>query len=464
MNYTYEKHEKSCVKFTITFDKTDFDNAIMAAYQKNKNKFNVPGFRKGHVPFHVIVSQYGKEYFYEDAINYAIGQNYPEILQKEEENVKAVGDPDFSLENIDENGFVITAIVPVMPEFELGAYKGIKIEKVEYNVTDEDIEKDIERLLDRNAKEVNVTDRACQKGDIVVIDYSGSVDGVKFDGGTAEKQRLELGSGAFIPGFEEQVEGMNIGDERNINVRFPDDYTEPLNGKDAVFAIKLHEIIVKEKPELTDEFIKEATGDETIEAHKAHVRHHMEEDNERRATNENEDKLLSAIADGTSMIIPDSMIDDEVAKMIQQFSYRLMYQGLKYEDYLKVTNQTEEDVKKSYRPQAEERVKKQLIVNKIIETESIKAEPEEVEAKVAEQAKSVDKEVEEYKKTMDPRQFEYISNEIVIDKLFKFLTDNNEFVSNGEKPKKATKKSSEEPKKTTAKKSTKKKSDQTDGE
>ena len=465
MNYTYEKQEKSCVKFNITFDKVDFDNAITAAYQKNKNKFNVPGFRKGHVPFHVIVGQYGKEYFYEDAINIAIGQHYPEILKKEEGNVKAVGDPDFSLESIDENGFVLSAVVPVMPEFELGAYKGIKIEKVEYNVSDEDIEKDIERLVDRNAKEVSVTDRACKKGDIVVIDYSGSVDGVKFDGGTAEKQRLELGSNTFIPGFEDQVVGMNIGEDRNINVRFPDDYSEPLNGKDAVFAIKLHEIIVKEKPELTDAFIKETTGDETIEAHKAHIRHHMEEDAERRATNENEDKLLAAIAENTTMVIPDSMIEDEAEKMIQQFSYRLMYQGLKYEDYLKVTKQTEEDVKKSYRPQAEDRVKKQLVVNKIIEVEGIKAEPEEVEAKVAEQAKSVDKGVEEYKKTMDPRQFEYISNEIVIDKLFKFLTENNEFVAAGKKTEKA-KKTATATKKTatSAKKTTKKKSDDTDGE
>ena len=435
MNYSYEKAEKSQVKFTIVFDKADWDKAINDAYYKNKNKFNVPGVRKGHVPFHVVVGMYGKEFFYEDAINIAIGEHYPAILKKEEENVKVVGDPDFSLEDVSENGCTLTALVPVMPEFEIGSYKGIKVEKVEYNVTDEDINKDVERLVERNAKEVPVTDRASAMGDIVVIDYSGSIDGVKFDGGTAEKQRLELGSGSFIPGFEEQVAGMNIGEERDISVTFPENYTEPLNGKAAVFHIVLHEIIAKVKPEVTDAFIKETTGEDDLEAYKAHIRHHMEEDNERRARNENEDKLLSLIAASTEIDIPDAMVDHEVDSMIQQFTYRLMYQGLKYEDYLKVTNQTDEQVRASYKEQAADRVKKQLIVNKIIELEGIKAEPEEVEAKVAEQAKSVGKETEEYKKSMDPRQFEYISNEIVVDKLFAFLVESNEFVAAEKKTK-----------------------------
>ena len=448
MNYTYEKAEKSCVKITIVFDKTDWDKAINDAFLKNRNKFNVPGFRKGHVPFHVIVGQYGKEFFYEDAINIAISEKYPEILKKETENIYAVGDPDFSLEKVDENGFTVTALVPVMPELNLGAYTGIKVEKVEYNVSDGDVEKEVERLADRNSKEISVNDRAAKLGDIVVIDYSGSVDGVKFEGGTAQKQRLELGSGSFIPGFEDQIVGMNIGDEKNINVTFPEDYTAELKGKDAVFAIKLHEIIVKEKPELTDEFIKETTGEETLDAYKAHVRKHMQEDNDRRAQNQNEDKLLSAIAENATVVIPDAMINGEIDNMVNQFTYRLMYQGLKYEDYLKVTNQTDEAVRESYKAQAEDRVKKQLIVNKIIETEKIKAEQEEIDAKVAEQAKSVEKDVEEYRKGMDPKQFEYIANEIVVDKLFKFLTENNEFVAEKKESKAAKPKTTKTTKKT----------------
>ncbi len=426
MNYNHETYEKSQVKLTVSLDKADWDKAILEAYSKNKNKYTVQGFRKGHVPFNVITKLYGTEVFYEDAINIAISNYYPEILAKEAANIHAVGDPEFSLDTVSQDGVTFIALIPVMPEVKISAYKGIKVDKVEYNVTDEDLEKDIERLLERNAREINVADRACEKGDIVIIDYSGSIDGVKFDGGTASMQRLELGSGSFIPGFEDQVVGMNIGDDKDINVTFPEDYAAPLNGKDAVFAIHLHEIICKELPELNDEFIKDATGEESIEAYKAKTREQMQADNDRRATNENEDNLLNKIAEGTEVEIPDCMIEDEVSNMLKQFEYRLMYQGLNFKDYLKVTNQTEESIREAYKESALSRVKKQLIVNKIIEDEGISASDEEVDLKVAEQAASVNKEVEEYRQSMDPRQFDYIRNSIIVDKLFAFLVSNND--------------------------------------
>ena len=426
MNYTFENYEKSQVKVTITLDKADWEKEIQAAYNENKHKYSVQGFRKGHVPFNVICGLYGKEVFYEDAINHAVSEYYPQVLEKEAEKIQPVGDPEFALDNVGEDGIIFTALIPVMPEVKIGAYKGIKVDKVEYNVTDEEIEADIKRLLNRNAREVSVTDRACQNGDIVVIDYSGSVDGVKFDGGTAEKQRLELGSGSFIPGFEDQVVGMQIGEDKDINVKFPEDYTAPLNGKDAVFAIHLHEILFKELPELNDEFIKDATGEESVDAYKAKTRERMQKDNDRRAQNENEDNLLNKIAENTEVVIPEAMVNQEITQMVQQLQYRLMYQGLKYEDYLKVTNQTDAQIRDSYKEMAESRVKKQLIVNKIIADEKIEATQEEVDAKIEEQAKSVNKEAEEYKKTMDPRQVEYIKNSIIIDKLFSFLVENND--------------------------------------
>lgn len=426
MNYTFENYEKSQVKVTITLDKADWEKEIQAAYNENKHKYSVQGFRKGHVPFNVICGLYGKEVFYEDAINHAVSEYYPQVLEKEAEKIQPVGDPEFALDNVGEDGITFTALIPVMPEVKIGAYKGIKVDKVEYNVTDEEIEADIKRLLNRNAREVSVTDRACQNGDIVVIDYSGSVDGVKFDGGTAEKQRLELGSGSFIPGFEDQVVGMQIGEDKDINVKFPEDYTAPLNGKDAVFAIHLHEILFKELPELNDEFIKDATGEESVDAYKAKTRERMQKDNDRRAQNENEDNLLNKIAENTEVVIPEAMVNQEITQMVQQLQYRLMYQGLKYEDYLKVTNQTDAQIRDSYKEMAESRVKKQLIVNKIIADEKIEATQEEVDAKIEEQAKSVNKEAEEYKKTMDPRQVEYIKNSIIIDKLFSFLVENND--------------------------------------
>lgn len=426
MNYTFEKQEKSQVKLTVKLDKQDWEAAILKAYQQNKGKYAIQGFRKGHVPFNVICKVYGKEAFYEDAINVAINQYYPEIMVKEAKEINVIGDPQFGLGDIGEEGIEFFAMIPVMPEVKVGQYTGIKVEKVEYNVTDEQLDAEVERVRERNAREISVTDRACQKGDIVVIDYSGSVDGVKFDGGTAEKQRLELGSGSFIPGFEDQVVGMTIGEDRDINVTFPEDYTAPLNGKAAVFAIKLHEIIVKELPEVDDDFIKEATGEESLEAFRQKTRENMQKSNERRAKDETEDKLLTAIADQTEVEIPDVLVNNEVESMLQQFKYRLMYQGLNFETYLKVTNQTEEQIKESYRETALPRVKKQLIVGKIIELEKIEATQEEIDAKIDEQAKSVSKEPAEYRKTMDERQVEYIRNSIVVDKLFDFLTANNE--------------------------------------
>ena len=424
MKYTCEKAEKSQVKITLTIEKEDWDKAIYDAYLKNKSKFNIQGFRKGKAPFNVICSQYGKDVFFEDALNIAISKYYPEVLSSEKD-LHVVGDPDIRLNDFKEDEIVLDVLVPVMPEVSIEAYKGIKVKKVEYNVTDEDIENDLKRLQERNAKDVPVTDRTCQEGDTVVIDFSGSVDGVKFEGGTAEKYRLGLGTHSFVPGFEEQVCGMKIGEEKDINVKFPDDYTEELKGKDAVFAIKLHEIFIKELPEITDEFIKDKTGEESLDAYKAKIRADFDKDNKRRERDENEDNLLKAISDKTTVEIPDAMVENEVTSMIQQFEYRLMYQGLKLQDYLKMIGQTEEDMRKSYKETAYSRVKKQLIVNKIIELEKIEATQEEIDEKVKEQAESVAKDVEEYRKTMDPRQLEYIQNSIIVDKLFAFLTANN---------------------------------------
>ena len=433
MQYNYEPAEKSQVKLTVKLDAADWEKSIRDAYEKNKSKFHVQGFRKGHVPFNVLVGQYGKEVFYEDAINLAINEYYPEILQKESEKINAVGNADFSLEDVSAEGVTIIAMIPVMPEVKIEKYTGIKVDKVEYNVTDKDVDDEVERLLDRNSKEENVTDRPSKKGDIVVIDYSGSVDGVKFDGGTASGQRLELGSGSFIPGFEDQVEGMNIGDEKDINVTFPENYTEDLKGKAAVFNIKLHEIITKVRPELTDEFIKDKTGEETLDAYKAKIRADKQADNDRRASNETEDNLLAAIAEKTVVEIPECMIEDEITSMVKQFEYRLMYQGLKLADYLKYSGMTEKQFRDSYKEVAADRVKKQLIVNTIIEAEHIEATEEEIDAKIAEQASSVGKETEQYRSTMDERQKEYIKNAIVVDKLFAFLKENNKFAKASKK-------------------------------
>ena len=394
MNYKFEKAEKSTVKVFITLDANEWDAAQTEAYNRTKGKYSVPGFRKGHVPRKVLESAYGKGLFFEDAINGAFPKYYYEVLGKEP-SIEAVAQPSLDVEDVSDKGITFVAVVPVKPEVKLGEYKGIKFKKVEYNVKDEDVEAALTRLQERNSRLVAVEGRAAENGDTVVIDYSGSVDGVKFDGGTAEKQNLELGSKSFIPGFEEQVVGMNVGEEKDISVKFPEDYhAENLKGKDAVFHIVLHEIKKKELPEITDEFVKDADGAESVEAFKAETE------------------------------IPDALVESQIDRMVQEMEYRLMYQGLRLEDYLKYSKMSLEAYRKGYEPQAREIVKQQLVIDKIISDEKIEAGEEELEKKIAENAAAQNKSAEEYKKENESRM-DYLKNEIVIEKLFDFLKNAN---------------------------------------
>lgn len=425
MKYTFEKAEKSTVKITIELDTTEWKLAISEAYEKSKGKYSMPGFRKGKVPKKVLENAYGEGIFYEDAINLAFPKYYEEVLEKET-SIVDVARPDVDIKDLSENGITMVATVAVKPEVQLGDYKGIKFEKIEYNVTDDDVNAEVERLRERNARMLDVTDRAVVNGDSVVIDYSGSVGGVKFEGGTAEKQTLVIGSNTFIPGFEEQIIGMNIGEEKDICVKFPEEYhAEELKGKDAVFAIKLHEIKVKELPEVTDEFIKDATGAESVEAYKTETRERLTKNNNDRAEGEMENEIVKKISENASVEIPDAMIEAQIDRMVQEMSYRMSYQGLKLEDYLTYAGQTMEQFREGYKAQAEEIVKSQLVIDKIITDEKIVAEDAEIEERIAEMAKAQGKEVPDFKKNFGARQFDYIKNEIIIKKLFVFLKKEN---------------------------------------
>ena len=428
MNYKTAPAEKSTVKVTITYSKEEWDNAINKAYTRTRGKYSVPGFRKGKVPKPVLENFYGKGVFFDEAFNILFSESYPDIIEKEKANFTAVGDPSLSVDDISEDkGVTLVASVPVKPDVEIGAYKGLKIKSYVYNVTDEDVEKEAKKILLSKAETVDVTERPCKSGDTVKIDFSGSVDGVKFPGGTAEDYDLELGSGAFIPGFEEQVAGMSLGEEKDITVKFPEDYqADDLKGKDAVFAIKLKGIKEKQYPELTDEFVKANAGSETVEEYKNKCRERLERQAANKSLNETENSIIKAICETAKAEIPDAMIEQEVDKMVQDFSYRLMYQGIKLEEYLKYMGTTMEQFRSQFKGSATERVMSTLVIDKIVRTEGIKAEAEEVEAKIEEQAKSVGKTAEDYKKSMDPRQREYIESDIVITKLFDFLKANNE--------------------------------------
>lgn len=427
MKYTTQAAEKSTVKITMDFDAVEWKEALNKAYLKNKGRFAVNGFRKGKAPRNVIEHAYGKGVFYEDALNVLFSENYGKVLDEKSEEFTVVGEPDLSVEELSDEKITLVAVAPVKPEVKIGSYKGMKIKEFAYNVKDEDVDKEIGRLLDRNARKVPVTDRAAQNGDVANIDFVGTVDGVKFDGGEAEKFDLTLGSGQFIPGFEEQVVGMNIGEKKDVNVKFPENYqAEDLKGKDAVFAVTLNSLQGKELPELNDAFIKDATGSETLDEYKAKTKERLQKQADKNALDATENSILEAISATAEAEIPQAMIEREIDGLVQKFEYQLMYQGLKLQDYLDFIKTTKEDFRKNYEEQAKKNVLNQLVISQIIKDEKIEATDEEVEAKVAEQAASVDKTAEEYKKGMDPRQYDYIRSDIVVTKLFGFLRENNE--------------------------------------
>ena len=427
MKYTTKAAEKSTVKVTMQFDGEEWKAAQTKAYMKSRGRFAINGFRKGKAPKNVIENVYGKGVFYEDALNILFSENYPNVAEKMEKKYTIVGDPDVSIEKLEDEAVTLVAIVPVKPEVKISAYTGMKIRKYAYTVTDEEVEAEIVRVQERNARKIEVTDRPAQNGDTVNIDFVGTVDGVKFEGGEAEGFDLTLGSGQFIPGFEAQVVGMSIGETKDVNVTFPENYqAEALAGKPAVFAVKVNAIQGKELPEVTDEFIKEATGSETIEEYKAKAKERLEKQAASRANDATENSILEAIAANTEVEIPQAMIEREIDGLVQKFEYQLMYQGLKLQDYLDFLKITKADFRKNYDAQANKNVLNQLIISYLISAEKIEATEEEVDAKVADQAASVGKTAEEYKKNMDPRQFDYIRSDIVITKLFDFLKANNE--------------------------------------
>lgn len=432
MNYQVETAEKSTVKVTITFTPEEWNNANNEAYRQNRGKYAVNGFRKGKVPKNVLEMYYGKGLFYEDALNLLYAEHYGAILEKEKDNFTAVGDPSLSVDDISDEKVVLIAEVPVKPDVEIETYKGIKIPEFVYTVSDADVDKDIEDTRLRLAKDEDVTDRAAEMTDTVNIDFAGKMDGKAFDGGTAEGYDLTLGSHQFIPGFEEGVVGMNIGETRDIEVTFPEDYqAEELKGKKAVFTVTLHKITGKVRPELDDEFAKKM-GSDSVEAYRAKVRERLERNAASRSLNETENSIITEIAKGAKVEIPQAMIDKQNEFALQRLEYNLMYQGIRLDDYLKYLNTTREAYMHTFDEESRRTVLHQLIVEKIIKLENIEATQEEIDAKIAEQAKSVGKEAEEYKKTMDPRQLEYIESDIKVTKLFDFLKANNEMIKQEE--------------------------------
>ena len=423
MNCKVEKTENANeVKLEITVEAEKFENAMKKVYFQNAKYINIPGFRKGKAPMNIVEKYYGAQIFYEDAFNDIATQAYDEAL--EENKIDVVSRPTVDIIQMEKGKDVIfSAVVQVKPEVKLGKYKEKKKKKVEYPVKDEDIEKELQKMQEKNARLITIEDRALENGDIATIDFEGFVDGVAFEGGKAEGHELEIGSGAFIPGFEEQLVNMKIDEEKEIKVTFPKEYfSKDLAGKEATFKVKLHEIKKKELPKLDDEFAKDVSEFDTLKELKSDIKNKMEKENEQKAKYETEESAIKAVCDNVKIDIPSGMIDMEVDHMIQDINQRLSYQGLKLDQYLKMIGKTEQEVRKEYEPQAIEAIKSRLTLEAIRKEEKIEASEEEIKEKLEEMAKNYGKKVEEIQDNEDLKN--YIKEGIESEKAIDFIVKN----------------------------------------
>ena len=418
---TKEKAEKNMVSFEFTVSAEEFEAAVAKAYKKNVGKINIQGFRRGKAPRAIIERYYGKEVFYEDAVNIVLPDAYDKAI--EEQNIEAVAQPEIDVKDISaETGVVFTAKVAVKPEFELGQYKGVKVKKVAHKTTEKEINAEIDRIRERNARLINVEDRAAAKDDTVVIDYEGFVDGVAFAGGKAEGHELKLGSGQFIPGFEDQLIGANIGDDVTVKVTFPEVYhSEELKGKDAEFKVKVHAIKTQELPELDDEFAKDVSEFDTFEDFKADITKKLKENNKKRSQQEFENNVLEAVAEATEIDIPQAMIDTNVENSIRDFAMQMQYQGIDLNQYMQMTGMTIDTLKAQFLPEAEKKVKMSLILEKIAKVESIEVTDADVEAEYENIAETNKMKIEDVKKYL---KAEDLKENKLVEKTVKFLVDN----------------------------------------
>lgn len=380
MKASLEKQEKNEVKVKVEVDGAAFEHALQAAYLKNRGRIAIQGFRKGKAPRAVIEAHYGKGVFYEDAINDLYAETYPQAV--EETGIEPVDRPAVEIEEIDEEkGVTYTATVTVKPEIKLGKYKGIEIEEIEYNVTDQEVDEAIEQVRERNARWIAVNERPVQEGDRVLLDYSGSIDGVQFDGGTAERQTLDIGSHTFIPGLEEQIAGMAAGDKKDIHVTFPEEYhEESLKGKEAVFAVIIHEIKEKELPELDDEFAKDVSEWDTLDEYKADMRAKMEKDAGERAQAQKENQLIEKVAANAEVDIPPVMVDNQIDDMLREMEMQYRYYGMTLEKYLEMSGTSMEDYRSRFSDEAYNRVKVRLVMEAAAKAEDPEVTEEDIQA------------------------------------------------------------------------------------
>ena len=418
-----EQVEKNLVKLTFEVSAEKFEEGMQKAYQKNAKKISIPGFRKGKVSRAMIEKYYSASIFYDDAINYVLPEAYESALKEAE--IDAVAKPEIDVEEIKKGEPVVfTALVTTKPEVKLGKYKGIKVEKVEHTVTEEDINRDIEAARNRNARIVSIEDRPVENGDIAVIDFEGFVDGIAFPGGKGENYDLEIGSGSFIPGFEEQLVGAAIGAAVDVNVTFPEEYhAADLAGKAAIFKVKVHEIKKKELPELDDDFASEVSEFETFEEYKNSIKERLEKAAAQKTQDEIENAAIEAAAANCEVEIPAAMIDAQIDRMINVFAHRLSYQGMSLDQYLGYTGSTIEAMRENFREQAEKQVKVSLLLENVVKAEKIEANPEEIDDKIVEMGKQYNMETDKLKELLRPEDMDGIKREIEFTKAIELIVN-----------------------------------------
>lgn len=415
--------EKNQAKFTLEFTAEEFEKAVTEAYQATKGKYAIDGFRKGKAPRKLIEAHYGEDVFFEDAINNMFSKAYPEAI--ETLGLDTIDRPSAEFEKIEKGkGFTVTINVTVMPEFTVKDYKGVKVTQVVHNITDEDINKELEALQQRNSRMVLV-DRPAQNGDTVLIDYAGFVGDDQFEGGTAERQPLALGSNTFIPGFEEQLVGAAAGEERDVKVTFPEEYhSADLAGKEAIFKCKVHEIKEMEKPELNDEFAKDVSEFDTLEELKKDSKEKLEKTAASKAEYETKNAVLEKVYEANVIDIPEVMVEDQIDEMMQEFDQQLRYQGLDLQKYFEYLQKEPKEFRGELRADAYKKVKTRLIVEAVANAEKMEATDEDVEAELKAMAEQYKMEVEKLKEVMKAENYTYVAKDIKMRKAVDFMFEN----------------------------------------
>ena len=423
MSIKVEKTDKTNeVKLEITIEAAKFEEAIQTVYKKSAHYFNIPGFRKGKAPFKMVEKMYGKEIFFEDAFNEAAPEAYEKGIK--EQNLEIVSKPQIDIVQMEAGKDVIfTAIVNTKPDVKLGKYKGIELKKIEYTVSDEDIEHELGHMAEKNARLVSVEDRPVKEGDTTIIDFEGFVDGKAFEGGKAENYELVIGSKSFIPGFEDQMIGMKLEEEKELKVKFPDEYfSKDLSGKDATFKVTVHEIKVKEMPEINDELAKDVSEFDTLDELKASIKEKQEETNKNRAKYELEDAAIENVCESAKVEIPEGMIELEIDQMEQDISNRLSYQGMNLDQYLGMINKTKQEFRNEYKEQAEKSIKARLVLEAVEKDAKIEATDEEVKEKIKEMAKNYGQKEEEI--IDKPELINYVKENLKREKTINYIVEN----------------------------------------